>query len=56
MIENIRNQTTCDECEHLLVINGPKIYAICLESNYIFEPFETDTRTHYCAFGKRNEG
>lgn len=55
MIENIKDQITCDECEHLLVLNGQKIYAICLKSNYIFRPFETDTRIHYCAFGKRKE-
>lgn len=55
MIENIKDQITCDECKHLLEINSPIIYAICLKSNYIFNPFETDTRTHYCAFGERKE-
>lgn len=45
----------CDECEHLLEVNSPIIYAVCLKSNYIFNPFETDTRIHYCAFGEKKE-
>lgn len=45
----------CAECEHLLVMNEHTKYAICTKTRYAFIPFETDTRTYFCAFGKRKE-
>lgn len=44
---------TCSECKHLEVINGAKIYAHCPMWEIDFEPFEDDTRTNYCSWGKR---
>lgn len=41
---------TCNNCRHLCVINNKEIYACCHKTGYIFEPFGTDTRSHYCSF------
>jgi hypothetical protein len=46
----------CKDCEHLRIINGKGLYAYCPKTECKFEPFETDTRTHFCSYGKRKEG
>ena len=45
----------CKDCKHLEVINTENTYAICHEHDIIFEPFEDDTRTHFCSWGERRE-
>ena len=45
----------CKDCKHLEVINTENTYAICREHDIIFEPFEDDTRTHFCSWGERRE-
>lgn len=42
----------CDKCKYLKIINDGKIYAICTQTGFEFLPFGTDTRKHFCAFGK----
>ena len=46
----------CEKCKHLTIHNSPTLYAYCEKMHYEFKPFETDTRTHFCGFGKRKEG
>lgn len=46
----------CRECEYLTVHNSPTLYAYCEKTHLRFEPFKTDTRTHFCSYGKRKEG
>lgn len=46
----------CKDCKHLRIINGKGLYAYCPKTECKFEPFEIDTRTHYCSFGVRKEG
>ena len=46
----------CKDCKHLKVFNGPTIYAFCPKIDFAFEPFQTDTRTHFCSYGERKEG
>ena len=43
----------CQECKHLNVINGPKLYAHCPKTNTVFLPFDLDTREHFCSLGQR---
>lgn len=43
----------CKECEYLTVHNSPTLYAYCEKTHYRFEPFQTDTRTHFCSYGER---
>ena len=43
----------CQECKHLNVINGPKLYAHCPKTNTVFLPFDLDTREHFCSLGER---
>ena len=45
----------CNDCKHLTVHNSPTLYAYCEKTKYRFEPFRTDTRTHYCSYGERKE-
>ena len=40
----------CENCKHLTVHNSPTLYAYCEKTRYSFEPFQTDTRTHFCSF------
>lgn len=48
-----RDICTCNKCKFLKVLNTDEKYAVCLQTGYVFEPFETDTREHFCAFGER---
>lgn len=43
----------CEECKHLTMHNSPTLYAYCEKNHYRFEPFQTDTRTHFCSYGER---
>jgi hypothetical protein len=45
----------CKDCKHLNVLNLHHIYAICEKMNLLFEPFEIDTREHFCSYGERKE-
>lgn len=45
----------CAECKHLEVLNTWQLYARCQKFGIDFEPFETDTRTHGCSWGEREE-
>lgn len=46
----------CKDCKHLKIFNSNDLYAFCLKTEYKFLPFQTDTRTHFCSYGKRKEG
>lgn len=43
----------CCDCKHIAIINNSKLYAKCEKTNYEFNPFETDTRSHFCSYGER---
>lgn len=43
----------CEDCKHLTVHNSPTLYAYCEKCKYRFEPFQTDTREHFCSYGER---
>lgn len=45
----------CKDCKYLTVVNNESVYARCEKTGYIFWPFETDTREHFCAYGERRE-
>ena len=45
----------CKECKHLTVHNSPTLYAYCEKEHIRFEPFQKDTRTHYCSYGDRGD-
>lgn len=45
----------CKDCIHLEVWNLKNIYAVCSKHGITFEPFEDDTRTHFCSWGERRE-
>lgn len=45
----------CFQCKHLKELNEHKIFAMCKKTKIAFWSFETDTRTHFCAFGERRE-
>ena len=46
----------CCDCKHLRIHNNEEVYACCSKTGYIFLPFETDTRAHFCGFGERMDG
>ena len=46
----------CKDCKHLCVWNRKDIYAFCPKTNIVFLPFERDTRTFFCSYGKRKDG
>lgn len=46
----------CDRCKRLCVWNRKDIYAFCPKPNIVFLPFDKDTRTFFCSFGKRKDG
>ena len=46
----------CSECVYCNVQNTKYLYAICERHGIEFKPFEDDTRTHGCAWGKQTEG
>lgn len=43
----------CKDCKHLEIINDGKVYAKCTMTDFEFLPFGTDTREHYCGYGKK---
>ena len=43
----------CKDCKYCTVHNSPTLYAYCEKTHFRFEPFETDTRTHFCSYGER---
>lgn len=45
----------CKDCKHLIVHNLPILYASCIKCHLRFEPFQFDTRTHFCSLGERKE-
>jgi len=45
----------CSECVYCNVQNTKYLYAICEIHGIAFKPFEDDTRTHGCAWGKQTE-
>ena len=45
--------TRCKDCKHLCVWNRKDIYAFCPKTNIVFLPFDKDTRTFFCSYGKR---
>lgn len=45
----------CSECVYCNVQNTKYLYAICERHGIAFKPFEDDTRTHGCAWGKQTE-
>ena len=45
----------CFECKHLIVHNITTLYASCLRCHFRFDPFQLDTRTHFCSLGERKE-
>lgn len=54
--EDVVEVVRCKDCEQLTVHNSPTLYAYCEKTHLRFEPFKTDTRTHFCSHGKRKEG
>ena len=51
--EDVEEVVRCSECKRLTVHNSPTLYAYCEKTHFRFEPFQTDTRTHFCGFGER---
>lgn len=45
----------CKDCKYLAIWNTPDTFAYCEKIHYAFEPFATDTRTHFCSFGEKKE-
>ena len=45
----------CRECKHLNVVNRKELYAFCPKTNFVFLPFQADTRTHFCSLGEPKE-
>ena len=47
--------TRCKDCKYLRVWNQKDLYAFCPKTNFVFLPFELDTRTHFCSLGEPKE-
>ena len=45
----------CKDCKHLNVVNRKELYAHCPKTNFVFLPFQADTRTHFCSLGEPKE-
>lgn len=52
---NVVKVIRCENCKHLTIHNSPTLYAYCEKTHYSFEPFKTDTRTHFCSYGELKE-
>lgn len=48
--------TRCKDCKYLRVWNQKDLYAFCPKTNFVFLPFQADTRTHFCSLGEPKEG
>ena len=46
----------CKDCKYLRVWNQKDLYAFCPKTNFVFLPFQADTRTHFCSLGEPKEG
>lgn len=46
----------CMDCKYLRVWNQKDLYAFCPKTNFVFLPFQADTRTHFCSLGEPKEG
>ena len=47
--------TRCKDCKYLRVWNQKDLYAFCPKTNFVFLPFQADTRTHFCSYGEPKE-
>ena len=47
--------TRCKDCKYLRVWNQKDLYAFCSKTNFVFLPFQADTRTHFCSYGEPKE-
>ena len=47
--------TRCKDCKYLRVWNQKDLYAFCPKTNFVFLPFQADTRTHFCSLGESKE-
>lgn len=47
--------TRCKDCKYLRVWNQKDLYAFCPKTNFVFLPFQADTRTHFCSLGEQKE-
>lgn len=47
--------TRCKDCKYLRVWNQKDLYAFCPKTNFVFLPFQVDTRTHFCSLGEPKE-
>ena len=47
--------TRCKDCKYLRVWNQKDLYAFCPKANFVFLPFQADTRTHFCSLGEPKE-
>ena len=47
--------TRCKDCKYLRVWNQKDLYAFCPKTNFVFLPFQADTRTHFCSLGDPKE-
>ena len=45
----------CKDCKYLRVWNQKDLYAFCPKTNFVFLPFQADTREHFCSLGKPKE-
>ncbi len=45
----------CCDCRYCNVINSRTVYAKCELHGHAFEPFQEDTRTHFCSWAERKE-
>ena len=45
----------CKDCKYLRVWNQKDLYAFCPKTNFVFLPFQADTRTHFCSYGEPKE-
>ena len=52
---DVAEVVSCSECKHLIVHNLPTVYASCIRCCFRFEPFQLDTRTHFCSLGERKK-
>ena len=47
--------TRCKDCKYLRVWDQKDLYAFCPKTNFVFLPFQADTRTHFCSLGEPKE-
>ena len=47
--------TRCKDCKYLRVWNQKDLYVFCPKTNFVFLPFQADTRTHFCSYGEPKE-